>query len=183
MQATMEQRVKTALAAFVRSKQYSEQRAEMRTAVFCDEYEPRLARLFLLDKIETFIRQIERAEVRAAEAGERADSPQLRFAAPGFAELFSGLAQRLPLKKGTIRIERMTVSQLRESAAVLRARAKKRAEKTANADERRARWLDDMADAISPHAQAHRKLQVGDYLALCEEGVIRAGAKARAVKA
>jgi hypothetical protein len=95
----------------------------------------------------------ERADVRAAEAAERAESPQLKFVAPGFAELFSGLQQRVPLKKGTMRIERMTVTQLRESAAALRTRAKNRAEKTAHADERRAAWLDEMANEMSPHAR------------------------------
>jgi malonyl CoA-acyl carrier protein transacylase len=180
MQDSLEQRVKNALVSFMRSKRYSEQRAEMRTAVFVDEYEPKLARLFLLDKIEGFIRQIERADVRAAEAAGRAESPQLRFAAPGFAELFSSLHQRMPLKRGTVRLDRMTVGQLRESAAVLRAKARKRAEKTAHADERRAQWLEEMADAISPHAREHRKLEVGDYLDLCAEGIIRAKVPAAA---
>jgi hypothetical protein len=178
MQLTMEQRLRAAVETFMRSKDYSEQKAQLRTAFFVDSYEPRLARLFLLDKIEFFIRQFERAAVRAADIAGRAEDPQLQFAAPGFAELFSGMRQRLPLKKGTVRIEHMTVSQLRESALVLRTRAKKRIERTAQADERRAQWLEGMADALSPFAREHRKLQVCDYLALCADGVIRAAGAA-----
>jgi hypothetical protein len=173
VQTTVEQRLKNSIANFLRSKEYSEQKAQARTALFCDDYEPRLSRLFLLERVELFMRTQERADARAAEAAERDDSPQLKFAAPGFAELFSGLQQRLPLKKGTMRIEHMTVTNLRESAAALRTRAKKRAEAAAAVDERRAKWLEAMAEAISPLAQTHHGIKVADYLELCEAGIVK----------
>lgn len=184
MQTTIEQRFRSAVRNFIHSpKKAGNNRDAVRAKVFIEQEEPELARLFLLDQTERLMRIEERAAERASEAAVRADDPQMKLAGPGFAELFTGFSQRLPVKNGhKVQLRLMTVTQMRESAAELRARAKKRVEKSGAVEDRRAQWLDEMADQISPHAQAHRRLKFGDYLDLVRDGVIAAPALAKAAR-
>jgi hypothetical protein len=102
---------------------------------------------------------------------DRTMGAQMRFVAEGFAELFTSLRQRLPLKTGKLTLGRMKVSQLRESATVLFDRARKRRQERTDADFRRAKFLEDEADAMSPYARAEHNLEYARFLELRASGV------------
>lgn len=175
MKLSMGQRFRDAIRGYMRASGNHQvsgaKNAGLRSRKFVEEIEPDLARLFLLDFVERVMRAEEHSMHLGAEQAARAEDPQMRLLGPGFAELFRSIRQRLPLKHGTRMLDRMTVSQLRESAMVLRAQSRQRAQKHAAAHSQRAEYLDGIADRMSPFAEVHRGLVVSDYLELCEAGV------------
>ncbi len=186
---TVRQQLEAAIENFIRQSMASRSdgpRASgrddrARSAVFIDEAEPRLSRAFLLDAIEREMRAAERRIERDAEPAPE-DGRQMKFVAPGFAQLFTSVRQRLPLAAGrgsrTVELENMTVTQIRRAAAVLEQRAKRRGE----LDARRAEYLKRIADEMSPVSRTHYKLTYGHYLDLVADGVVKPAAKAKAAQ-
>ena len=181
MKLSMVQRFRSAIRGYMQASgnhQVSGARnSNLRARKFIEEIEPDLARIFLLDFVEGVMRTEERRMHLAAEQAARAEDPQMRLLGPGFAELFRSVRQRLPLKEGTRMLAHMTVSDLRESAGVLRAQSRQRAQKHAAAHSQRAEYLEGIADRMSPYAEAHRGLKVDDYIELQAAG-IKPGKKA-----
>lgn len=183
MKPSIAERLRNAVRNFMHSPENSGKKTEKsRARNFIHDIEPDLAQVFLLDHVEGLMRAEERLADREAQRSEQREDPQMRLLGPGFIELFTSVRQRLPLKQGTKVMDLMTVSQFRESAVVIRIQARQRAEKHSEVHERRAQYLSGLADAMSPYAQTHRKLNFRDFRELRAAGV-EADAKARVGKA
>jgi hypothetical protein len=183
MQPTIAQKFRDRISNFLHSPEnLGKFTHSIRARVFIDEAEPNLARLFLLDQTERLFRLEERLAERKNEEHRVREDPQLRLLGPGFAELFGSVRERLPLKTGKrVILDLATVSQIRESAVVIRIQARKRATRNTERDERRAKYLEGLADAMSPYAQVHRKINFRDFRELAAAG-IGPGTKKQTVK-
>lgn len=180
MQTTVSQRFKVAVQNFMRSPHDSGVfSGKTRARVFVEDAEPDLSRLFAVDNAERIMRAEDRAAMREAQESETREDPQMRLLGPGFAELFRSVRERLPLRKGKKVLDLMNTSQLRESAVVIRSTAKKRADRSTEIHERRANYLEGLADAMSPYAQVRRGLTFREYRDLAAAGIaperVRAG--------
>ncbi len=184
MQQTISQRFTDTCRVWLRSASGSDKSTRKnRARVFIEDVEPRLAGLFLMEQTEAIFRKCERAEEREARLAGIREDPQIRFAGADFADLFArGFAERLPVKGAhKIRLDAMTITQMRQSAAILRHRALSAAEKAKVADEARAAWLDRTAEEMSPYApQRGARLTYAQYLELRTAGTPAKAAKAMA---
>ncbi len=184
MQQTIAQRFTDQCRVFLRSAAGSDKSTRKnRARVFIEDVEPRLASLFLMDQTESIFRKCERADEREARAAGLREDPQLRFAGIDFVDLFArGFAERLPVKGAhKIRLDAMTITQMRQAAAILRHRALTAAEKAKVADEARAAWLDRTAEEMSPYSpQRGARLTYAQYLELRSAGTPARAAKAMA---
>ncbi len=160
---TITQRFNAAIQNFMRSPAYATTR-KLRARVFIDDFDPEIARLKILEIVEMAMRALERADVRRQEKAARADDSQMKFLGPGFAELFVSTGQRLPLKSGKKKaFDLMTGEELNESAEVYLEKAKQRASKDIEQDERRARYLKELAVAMAPYTETNPALTFRDF--------------------
>lgn len=180
METPIRQRFIDGAREYLHSAQASgKHKDKLRSRAFIESDE-RLSRLFLLDQTERIFRQIERQDDAEARKSGILESPQMRFAGDQFAVLFTrGFAERLPVREGRkigkVRLEEMTMTQMRQSATLLRQRAAKRSEKASQPDEARAAWLEATAEEMSPYAPARgERLKYSDYLELRTAGIASA---------
>jgi hypothetical protein len=137
----------------------------------------------MLETVERLMQAEERQAVRDAELSQQKEDPQMKLLGPGFAELFPSVRYKLPLKTGKkVVMDLMNRPQLRESAAELRREAKTRVDKFAAQNERRAQYLEGLAEAMRPYAATRRNLTFRDYLELRAAGVEPAHAKGATAK-
>ena len=82
-----------------------------------------------------------------------------------FARLFNGPNHWLKLRDGRKKqLRDLTITGLRESAAVIRSHVTPRARL-------KAEYLESLADQMSPYALTHHGLKFGDYLELAAAGI------------
>lgn len=177
METPIRQRFMDGARNYLHSAQASgKHKDKMRSRAFIESDE-RLSSLFLLDATERIFRQIERQDDAEARKSGLRESPQMRFAGEQFAILFTrGFAERLPIREGRkigkVRLEEMTMTQMRQSATLLRQRAANRSQKAAQPDEARAAWLEATAEEMSPYAPARgERLKYSDYIELRTAGI------------
>lgn len=180
---TINERFRAAILDFMHAPEYSACDSKTRARVFAEDYAPVIARHRLLDLIEMSFRAEERADVREAEKTAQAEDSQMRILGPGFAELFTSLHQRLPLKKGRRMFDLMTEPEFRQSAAAFRTKGQTIAARNTEIHERRANYLDGLADAMAPHSKARPALTFRDYRELVADGAIEPAPVAKTQRA
>jgi hypothetical protein len=133
-----------------------------RAKFFIETKEPALAHRYLVELTEAMIRSEERKQARTRNPEDEA---QLKFLGEDFAALFNSTRHLLPIAGGLRRqLHTMTITQLRQAARAIRSRVSKRASE-------QARYLETLAEQMSPYAQIHHKLTFGAYLELRADGI------------